>query len=131
MRVPRTRFPDQNDPADESGAGHARSAAGARKPNPCLIRLRPRDYTAQAPGRIARDVTIRRLTGGAGEYFFGHYEKSPWDPSDHTLPAMRAKFRDRQPKPHDVLTIRTTDLDRAAHTGAGEMTSVDSQARTA
>lgn len=50
------------------------------------------------------------LTPGAGSYFFGYYEKSPWSPSGKRLLACRASFEDRSPSSEDILELGVIDL---------------------
>jgi hypothetical protein len=54
--------------------------------------------------------TLRSVTPEAGHYFFGYYDKCPWDVSGKYMLALRAKFMDRSPEPDDEATIGLIDL---------------------
>ncbi len=56
------------------------------------------------------DVTLRRVTPVDGHYFFGYYDKCPWDASGRYLLAHKADFFDRQPHPREEVAIGVIDL---------------------
>lgn len=58
-------------------------------------------------GRVAR---VSPLLRGEGHYFFGYYDKQPWDLSGQRILAHRTAFLDRFPKPVDRAEIGYIDL---------------------
>lgn len=55
-------------------------------------------------------VSVRRVTHGSGHWFFGYYDKCPWDASERHLLAMHCAFAGRQPEPGESLTLGCIDL---------------------
>jgi hypothetical protein len=55
-------------------------------------------------------VTLRRVSPDDGHYFFGYYDKCPWDPTGRFLLAHKVDFFDRQPRPHEEAGIGVIDL---------------------
>ncbi len=63
------------------------------------------------------DPSVCRLSPDDGNsYFFGYYEKSPYDLAGEKVLAGRASFQDRMPSPDDVLTVGFLDV-KSAHAG--------------
>lgn len=55
-------------------------------------------------------VNLRRVSPDDGHYFFGYYDKCPWDPTGRHLLAHKLDFFDRQPRPHEEAAIGVIDL---------------------
>jgi len=60
-------------------------------------------------GRAADPV--RPVTQGPHHYFFGYYDKSPWNAAGHCLLAHEAQFNDRAPVADDRVGIGIVRLD--------------------
>lgn len=56
------------------------------------------------------DRVIRREDGKSHHYFFGYYDKQPWDVSGQRILAHRAMFLDHFPKPDDRAEIGYINL---------------------
>lgn len=56
------------------------------------------------------DVPVSAVTPGDGHYFFGYYDKCPWDAAGRRMLAMRAGFMDRAPEAGDEAVIGLIDL---------------------
>ncbi len=54
-------------------------------------------------------VPFQPLTRGNGHYFFGYYDKSPWDASGRYILAHKVDFFDHMPKSNDVATVGIID----------------------
>ena len=50
------------------------------------------------------------VTDASGHYFFGYYDKCPWDITGRYLLAGRADFIGREPKPGEELILGAVDL---------------------
>lgn len=50
------------------------------------------------------------VTRGRGHYFFGYYDKSPWDASGRWLLGMESTFMNRPPTADDVLVVGLIDV---------------------
>ena len=48
---------------------------------------------------------MHRVTPLDGDYFFGYYDKCPWDSKNEYLLALRATIRRRMPRPNDTCDI--------------------------
>lgn len=55
-------------------------------------------------------LSIRCITPGKGYYFFGYYDKCPWDDRGTRLLAVRSGFMDRPPASADEVTVGYVDL---------------------
>ncbi|MEX0775093.1 MAG: hypothetical protein WD042_05190 [Phycisphaeraceae bacterium] len=55
-------------------------------------------------------VPMRRVTPTDAHYFFGYYDKTPWDASGRYVLACRIGFADRQPLAGEELTLGMIDL---------------------
>ena len=55
-------------------------------------------------------VPVRAVTTGPGHYFFGYYDKCPWDLTGRYLLSLQVKFKDRPPRPGDQARIGVVDL---------------------
>ena len=64
---------------------------------------------------VTQTCPVQRVTHGPFQHFFGYYDKTPWDPSDHKMLAMRVAFAGRPPTPDDIAVIGLIDLDRECH----------------
>ncbi len=51
----------------------------------------------------------RREDGAPHHYFFGYYDKCPWDATGRYILAMRVSFMNRPPTPDDVAVIGVVD----------------------
>ena len=49
--------------------------------------------------------SVRRLTPADGNYFFGYYDKCPWDNSGLLILSLRASFGNRMPRPGETAYI--------------------------
>ncbi len=54
---------------------------------------------------------IKALTQGPHHYWFGYYEKSPWDASGRWALTMESTFKDRPPTKHDTAIIGLIDTE--------------------
>lgn len=57
------------------------------------------------------EMPVECVTPGAGHYFFGYYDKCPWDRAGGRLLALRGQFMDRNPGPEDRLQIGMVNLE--------------------
>ena len=55
-------------------------------------------------------VPARAVTRGPLHYFFGYYDKTPWDATGRYLLVNRTDFADRQPTRDDALVLGMVDL---------------------
>lgn len=55
------------------------------------------------------DLPATRVTDGRGHYFFGYYDKCPWDETGRYILAQRAGFMDRPNTCDDELTLGLID----------------------
>ena len=55
-------------------------------------------------------VPVRAVTTGPGHYFFGYYDKCPWDLTGRYLLSLQVKFKDTPPRPGDQARIGVVDL---------------------
>lgn len=60
-------------------------------------------------------VNVRRVTHGPGHWFFGYYDKCPWNRAGRHLLAMHCEFAGRQPEPGERLTLGLIDLHAPDH----------------
>lgn len=63
----------------------------------------------------AIDDRAQCVTEGPGHYFFGYYDKSPWDLSGHWMLALRVEFMDHAPdgtEPAEIGLIDTYEGNR-------------------
>ena len=59
---------------------------------------------------IIKHLTVERITpSDNGNYFFGYFDKYPWDISGRYVLANRAEFMDRQPTADDKLVVGMID----------------------
>lgn len=58
-----------------------------------------------------RAVPVKCVTPGEGHYWFGYYDKFPWDASGRYLLAMRAAFADRPPTGEEPAALGLVDLE--------------------
>ena len=61
-------------------------------------------------GYIKKHLFTERVTDGKGHYFFGYFDKYPWDITQRYLLAHKTDFMGRQPVAEDVATIGMIDL---------------------
>ena len=76
------------------------------EPFPFVKRIGKRTYQyvgyALSGNRIKSEGTLTRLTPDDGlEYFFGYYDKCPWDADDNRLLALRVRQTTRSPAPKE------------------------------
>jgi hypothetical protein len=55
-------------------------------------------------------VTLQRISPPGQHYFFGYYDKCPWDATSRYLLAMRSDFFHRQPEPGEQIVVGMFDL---------------------
>jgi hypothetical protein len=60
--------------------------------------------------RIEKHLKAKRITPKDGHYFFGYFDKSPWDVEQRYLLAHRTGFMGKQPTKNDTATIGMVDL---------------------
>ncbi len=60
--------------------------------------------------QIINHLPVRRRTQNDGHYFFGYYDKYPWDKSQRYLLAHKSEFMNRQPVGGDTAVIGMIDL---------------------
>jgi hypothetical protein len=66
------------------------------------------------PANHRSHANLKRVTPNDGKhYFFGYYEKFPWDQSQQRLLSNCATFRDRRPTVDDALQVGYVDLKTA------------------
>lgn len=56
---------------------------------------------------------VHRLTSGEGHYWFGYYEKTPWDATGRYVLGMRAAFMRRAPTGRDAALLGLIDTEDA------------------
>lgn len=62
---------------------------------------------------IQQPVPVQRVSPrDGGHWFFGYFDKCPWDVSGRFLLALRCGFMDRPPQPDDTVTIHTIDTEQ-------------------
>ncbi len=59
---------------------------------------------------LATSAQCRRITPAGEHFFFGYYDKCPWDTTQQRLLAARAPFMDRRPTADDGLELGIIDL---------------------
>lgn len=58
------------------------------------------------------EISVHRVTpDDGGQYFFGYYDKCPFDTTGRRLLAHRAEFLDRLPRSADSATVGVVDLE--------------------
>jgi hypothetical protein len=68
------------------------------------LRSRPKGTVVEKP------APIRRVSPqDGGHWFFGYFDKCPWDESGQLLLGLRTEFMDRQPRPSDKVGIYLLD----------------------
>ncbi|MCW4021290.1 MAG: NAD(P)-dependent oxidoreductase [Candidatus Bathyarchaeota archaeon] len=55
--------------------------------------------------------SVEAVTQGPNHYFFGYYDKSPWDPSGRYMLGLEVNFMDRPPSPDDAAMVGLIDLE--------------------
>ena len=55
-------------------------------------------------------VSMQRISPPGQHFFFGYYDKCPWDATGRYLLGMRCDFFERQPNPGEELTVGMFDL---------------------
>lgn len=55
---------------------------------------------------------MQRISPPNQHFFFGYYDKCPWDSTGRYLLGMRCDFFERQPNPGEELTVGMFDLER-------------------
>ncbi|GAB4460588.1 MAG: hypothetical protein OHK0029_24840 [Armatimonadaceae bacterium] len=58
----------------------------------------------------ALPIAVQAVTSGDRFYFFGYYDKTPWDPSGRYLLCLQTGFMDRRPVSGDVAVVGVVDL---------------------
>ncbi len=58
------------------------------------------------------DFRVHTVTPGEGHYFFGYYDKCPWDETGRYMLAMKADFMDRPPRHDDAAEVGIIDLEK-------------------
>jgi len=59
---------------------------------------------------IQHHLPVKRVTPADGnQYFFGYFDKSPWNPADGRLLAHKATFCNRQPRHGDQVELGTIE----------------------
>tara|TARA_Y100000589_G_scaffold318561_1_gene346158 strand:+ start:865 stop:2058 length:1194 start_codon:yes stop_codon:yes gene_type:complete len=72
--------------------------------------------TETTPANHRPHPTLHRVTPADGRhYFFGYYEKFPWDQSQQRLLSNSAPFRDRRPSVNDAMDVGYIDLSNTNH----------------
>jgi hypothetical protein len=61
--------------------------------------------------KIIKHIPAKRVTADDGHYFFGYFDKYPWDKSQRYLLAHKTGFMDRQPEAGDKAVIGMIDLE--------------------
>jgi hypothetical protein len=61
------------------------------------------------PTNPSTPLVAEAVTRGGGHYFFGYYDKTPWDASGRWILGMEAAFMDRPPGAGDSLRIGMID----------------------
>ena len=60
---------------------------------------------------VEKFLDVEAVTKEPGHWWFGYYDKFPWDATGRYMLAMRNGFMDRAPRPGDKVEIGTIDLE--------------------
>lgn len=66
-------------------------------------------WLSSRPGLSQSMPVARPAVAGGGHYFFGYYDKCPWDVTGRYLLAHAADFHGRQPKPGETVQVGVAD----------------------
>ena len=61
--------------------------------------------------RVEKNLKAELVTRGPKHYFFGYYDKSPWDATGRYMLALEVEFMDRPPTPQDKAVVGLIDLE--------------------
>lgn len=61
--------------------------------------------------KIIKHLPAKRITAEGGNYFFGYFDKYPWDKTQNFLLTHKIDFMDRQPTGDDKAIIGMIDLE--------------------
>ena len=68
-------------------------------------------FTTKTTMKISETFNWKRLTPDNGHYFFGYYDRNPWNPSQTLHLAMKIPQMNRLPQPGELAEIGTVTAD--------------------